>query len=44
MENLTAKVSCFVRAYHCKNSAVPIFADTAAEGLLGRSTVRSPRA
>ena len=35
MENLTAKVSCFVRAYHCKNSAVPIFADTAAEGLLG---------
>ena len=35
MENLTAKVSCFVRAYHCKTSAVPIFADTAAEGLLG---------
>ncbi|MBQ6256336.1 MAG: class I SAM-dependent methyltransferase [Clostridia bacterium] len=35
MENLTAKVSCFARAYHCKNSAVPIFADTAAEGLLG---------
>ena len=35
MENVTAKVSCFARAYHCKNSAVPIFADTAAEGLLG---------
>ena len=35
MENLTAKVSCFARAYHCKNSAVPIFADTAAEKLLG---------
>ena len=35
MENLTAKVSCFARAYHCKNNAVPIFADTAAEGILG---------
>lgn len=35
MANLTAKVSCFARAHHCKNSAVPIFADTAAEKLLG---------
>ena len=35
MENMTAKVSCFARAYHCKNNAVPIFADTAAEQLLG---------
>ncbi len=35
MEHATAKVSCFARAYHCKNSAVPIFADTAAEKLLG---------
>ncbi len=35
MENITAKVSCFARAYHYKNSASPIFADTAAEALLG---------
>ena len=36
MENITAKVSCFARAYHYKNSASPIFADTAAEALLGQ--------
>ncbi len=35
MDNLTAKVSCFARAYHLKNHPVPIFADTAAEPLLG---------
>ena len=35
MDNLTAKVSCFARAYHAKNHPVPIFADTAAEQLLG---------
>lgn len=35
MENLTAKVSCFARAYHHKNNTAHIFADTAAEGLLG---------
>ena len=35
MENITAKVSCFARAYHYKNSTSPIFADTAAEALLG---------
>ena len=36
MENITAKVSCFARAYHYKNSASTIFADTAAEALLGQ--------
>ena len=35
MENLTAKVSCFARAYHYRNNSVHIFADTAAEALLG---------
>lgn len=35
MENITAKVSCFARAYHYRNNAAPIFADTAAEALLG---------
>ena len=35
MENITAKVSCFARAYHYKNSESPIFADTAAKALLG---------
>ena len=36
MESITAKVSCFARAYHYKNSASTIFADTAAEALLGQ--------
>lgn len=36
MENITAKVSCFARAYHHKNNEVHIFDDTAAEGLLGK--------
>ena len=35
MENLTAKVSCFARAYHYRNNTAHIFADTAAEALLG---------
>ena len=35
MENLTAKVSCFARAYHYKNNPVHIFADPAAGSLLG---------
>ena len=35
MENITAKVSCFARAYHYKNSESPIFEDTAAKALLG---------
>ena len=28
MDNMTALVSCFVRAYHCKNSESPVFADS----------------
>ena len=36
MENITAKVSCFARAYHYKNSESSIFADTAARALLGQ--------
>ena len=35
MENITAKVSCFARAYHYKSSESPIFEDTAAKALLG---------
>ncbi len=35
MEHLTAKMSCFARAYHYKNNASHIFADAAAEALLG---------
>lgn len=35
MDNMTAKVSCFARAYHYKNNSAHIFKDTAAEGLLG---------
>ena len=36
MDNLTAKVSCFARAYHRRVNTVPVFADTAAEALLGK--------
>ncbi len=35
MNNTTALVSCFLRAYHCKNSASPVFCDSAAENILG---------
>ena len=35
MDNTTAKVSCFARAYHYANVPVHIFADRAAQGLLG---------
>ena len=35
MKNITAKVSCFARAYHYKNSTSPIFADTVAEAPMG---------
>lgn len=35
MDNTTAKVSCFARAYHYKNNLVPVFADSMAESLLG---------
>ncbi len=35
MEHTTAKMSCFARAYHSKNSPCPVFDDTAAAALLG---------
>ena len=35
MDHLTAKVSCFSRAYHYRNNPAHIFADAAAELLLG---------
>ena len=35
MDNTTAKVSCFARAYHYVNTPVHIFANRAAQGLLG---------
>ena len=31
---MTALVSCFARAYHCKNSNMPVFSDTVAEQML----------
>ena len=34
MDNMTALVSCFARAYHYKNSERPAFADSIAEKLL----------
>ena len=30
MENITAMVSCFARAYHTGANACPVFSDTAA--------------
>ena len=36
MDNMTAKVSCFARAYHHKNSRKHIFDDNMAEKLLGK--------
>lgn len=35
MDNTTAKVSCFARAYHFENNSVPIFSDSIAKKLLG---------
>lgn len=35
MEHITAKVSCFARAYHLKNNKTCVFCDDAAETLLG---------
>lgn len=35
MDNMTAKVSCFARAYHYQNNQTHIFADDAAQKLLG---------
>lgn len=37
MDNMTAKVSCFARAYHFKNNEEWIFRDDKAEALLGNS-------
>lgn len=34
MDNMTAKVSCFARAYHYNNNQVHIFKDSFAELLL----------
>ena len=34
MDNMTALVSCFARAYHCRNSNLPVFADPVAERML----------
>lgn len=36
MKNLTAKISCFARAYHYKTNERPIFGDSAAAALLAR--------
>ena len=35
MDNTTAKVSCFARAYHFENNKTHIFADSMAARLLG---------
>lgn len=35
MDNITAKVSCFARAYHFENNKTHIFADGVAARLLG---------
>lgn len=35
MDNMTAKVSCFARAYHFENNEVHIFADSIAKTILG---------
>ncbi len=35
MDHMTAKISCFARAYHWQNNPVPVFADSAAKQLLG---------
>ena len=37
MDNTTAKVSCFARAYHFENNKTHIFADSMAARLLGIS-------
>ena len=36
MDHMTAKVSCFARAYHHKNNEIHIFDDSVAEELLGK--------
>ena len=37
MDNMTAKMSCFVRAYHYKNNGTWIFKDEFAEAMLGKN-------
>ena len=39
MDNMTAKVSCFARAYHHKNNSVHIFDDGVAEAILEKDLV-----
>ncbi len=34
MDNITALVGCFARAYHRRNSNLPVFADPVAEQML----------
>ena len=34
MDNMTALVSCFARAYHYRNSNLPVFVDPVAEQML----------
>ena len=34
IDNMTALVSCFTRAYHCRKSNMLVFADTVAEQML----------
>ena len=36
MDNMTALVSCFARAYHYRNSNLPVFADHVAEKMTKR--------
>ena len=38
MDNMTAKVSCFARAYHYNNNSIRIFTDDIAEKLLGEDS------
>lgn len=40
MNNMTALVSCFARAYHFENNSEHVFADTAAKQLLGDDDYR----
>ena len=41
MDDLTAKISCFARAYHYRNNTTHVFADTAAEQLLGKDEFKT---
>ncbi len=39
MDHMTARISCFARAWHFKNSCLPVFEDSAAEKLLGEDYI-----